>query len=67
MGENQGSNSAIGTVGSKEIAKAPATKKKIVSKRGIGFAAAKGSWIENCGEKKIVGHTEDGEGVSLRI
>ena len=38
-----------------------------MSKRGIGCVAAKGSSVENYGEKKIVGHADDGESVSMRI
>ncbi len=38
-----------------------------MSKRGIGFVAANGSGIKNDEDKKIIGHTEDGEGVSQRI
>ncbi len=37
-----------------------------MSERGVGLVAANGSGIEHYGEKKIAGHTEDGEGVSLR-
>jgi hypothetical protein len=37
-----------------------------MSRRGIGHIAANGSSITNCGEKKIVGSTGDGEGVTLR-
>ncbi len=52
-------------MGPKGIAKAFETKGTIASWRGIGFAAANRSGIKNYGEK-IIGHTEDGEGVSLR-
>ena len=58
---------AIDTVGPKEIAKAFEMKETIMSKRGIGFAAVNGSGATKHGEKKIIGHTEDGEGVGLRI
>jgi hypothetical protein len=58
---------AIDTVGPKEIARAFEMKETLMSKRGIGFIAANGSNIKNYGEKKIVGYTDDGEGVSLRI
>ena len=37
-----------------------------MSKKGIGCVAANGSGIKNDGEKKSIGCTEDGEGVSLR-
>ncbi len=42
-------------------------KDTIMRKRGIGFLVAGGNGIKNHGEKKIIGHTEDGEGESLRI
>ncbi len=58
---------AIDTVGLKEIAKMFEMKETSISKRGIEFGAANGSGVKNDGEKKIIGHTEDGEGVSLRI
>ncbi len=54
-------------MGPKEVAKAFKLKETIMSRRGIGFAAAHGSGIEDYGEKKIVGYTEDGGGISLRI
>ena len=38
-----------------------------MSKRGIGYVAANGSSIENYGEKKIVGYTDDGESLSMRV
>ncbi len=53
-------------MGPKEIAKAFEMKDAIVSGGGIGFAAASSSGINNYGEKSIVGHTDGGEGVSLR-
>ncbi len=56
-----------GAMGPKEPAKAFEMKDTIMSKRGIGFVAASGSGIKNYREKKIIGHTEDGRGVSLRI
>ncbi len=58
---------AIDTVGRKEIAKAFELKETVVSKRGIGFFAASGSEVKNYEEKRIVGYTEDGEGVHLWI
>jgi hypothetical protein len=42
-------------------------KETTMSKKGIGFVAANGSSIKNYGEKRVVGYTEDGEGVSLKI
>ncbi len=55
------------TVGSKELSKAFEMKETAMSKRGIGYVAANGSGIKNYGEEKIVGYTENGEGVSLRM
>ena len=57
---------AIDTVGPKEIGKAFEMKETEMSKKGIGYVAANGSSIENYGEKKIVGYTDDGESVSMR-
>ena len=58
---------AIDAVGPKEIAKAFEMKETEMSKRGVGSVAASGISIENYGEKKIVGYTDDGESVSMRI
>ncbi len=58
---------AIDAVGPQEIARPSETKEAEMSKRGIGYAAAKWSSIENYGEKKIVGYTDDGESVSVRV
>ncbi len=58
---------AIGTVGPRAIARAFETKETAVSRRDIGFVAARGSGIKDYGEKRVFGHTEDAEGVSLRI
>ena len=58
---------AIDTVGPKEIARAFEMKETEMSKRGIGYVAANGSSVENYGEKKIVGYTDDGESVSMRV
>ena len=38
-----------------------------MSRRGIGFVAANGSSIKSYGEKKIVGYTDNGEAVSMRV
>ncbi len=35
-------------------------------KRGVGYFAANGSSVTDYAEKRIVGHTDDGEGVSTR-
>ena len=58
---------AVDTVGPQEFAKTFEMKETAVSERGVGLVAANGSGIKNYGEKQIIGHTEDGEGVSLRI
>ena len=58
---------AVDTVGPKEIARAFEMKETEMSKRGIGYVAANGSSIKNYGEKKIVGYTDDGESVSMRV
>ena len=58
---------AIDTVGPKEMARAFEMKETEMSRRGIGFVAANESGIKNYGEKKIVGYTDDGESVSMRV
>ncbi len=50
---------AIDAVGPKEIAKALEIKETEMSKRGTGYVAARGSSIDNYGEKEIVGYTDD--------
>ncbi len=54
------------TAGPKDIAKALEMKETEMSERDIGYVAANGSSSENYGEKKIVGYTDDGDGVSTR-
>ena len=58
---------AIDTVGLKEIAKALTMKENVMSKKGLGYVAANGSKIRNFGEKRIVGYTEAGDGMSMKI
>ncbi len=53
-------------MGPRGVAKAFAMKETMISKKGIGFVAANGSAIKNYGEKRVVGYTEDGEGVSIK-
>ncbi len=68
MGERirvQIDSGAIDAVGPKEITKAFKMKETAMSRRGIGYVVANGSGVKNYGEKKIVGHAEDGEGFSL--
>jgi hypothetical protein len=38
-----------------------------MSRKGIGFVAANGSGIKNYGEKMIVGYTDDGGAVSMKV
>ncbi len=57
---------AIDAVGPKEIAKAFETEETEMSRRCKGYIAANGGSIENYGEKKIVGHADDGESASTR-
>ena len=58
---------AIDIVGPKDVAKAFEMKETAMSKKGIGYIAANGSGIKNFGEKKIVGYTESGESMSMKI
>ena len=58
---------AIDTVGPKDIAGAFKMRETEMSRRGIGFVAANGSGIKSYGEKKIVGYTDSGEAVSMRV
>ncbi len=51
---------SIDAVGPKEVAKAFEMKETEMSRRGIRHIAAKESRIKKYGEKKIVGHTDDG-------
>jgi hypothetical protein len=70
MGERvrvQIDSGAIDTVGPKEFARACEMKETEMSKRGIGHVAANGSSIKNYGEKNIVGYTDDGGSVSMRV
>ena len=58
---------AVDTVAPKEVAKAFSLRETAMSKNNIGFVAANGSKIDNYGERKVVGYTDDGEGVSMRM
>ena len=58
---------AIDTVGPKDIAGVFKMRETEMSRRGIGFVAANGSGIKSYGEKKIVGYTDNGEAVSMRV
>ncbi len=57
---------AIGTVGPKEIAKALKMKANAKSNKDLGYVAANGSKIKNYGERRIVGHAESGDRVSVK-
>ncbi len=68
MGQSSGPDRlATGAVGPKDIAKALDMKDTGMSRRGVGHVAANGTTIRNYGEKKIVGYTDDGGGVSLSM
>ena len=58
---------AIDTVAPKNVAAAFDIKETEASRRGMGFVAANGTKIKNYGEKQVVGYTDGGEGVSLRV
>ncbi len=58
---------AIDTVGPKKYARAFEMKETEMSERGVEYVAANGSSVKNYGEKKIVGYTDDGESVSMRV
>ncbi len=58
---------AVDMVGPKRVAKAFKTKQTVMTKKGIVYFAANGSSIKNDGEKRIVGHAESGEGLSMSI
>jgi hypothetical protein len=58
---------AIDTVGPKDIAGAFKMKETEMSRKRIGFVAANGSGIKNYGVKLIVGYTDDGGAVSMKV
>ena len=51
----------------KDTAPAFKTSPTEASAKGIGFVAANGTRIRNYGEKKVIGYTSEGEGVSMRM
>ncbi len=61
------SSGAIDTVGPKEVAKAFTMQENAMSKKVLWYVAANGSGIKNYGEKGIVGRTESGDGMSMKI
>jgi hypothetical protein len=58
---------AIDTVAPKNVAGAFSLMKTKMSEQGIGFVAANGSRIENYGEKQVVGYTDEGDAVGMRM
>ena len=58
---------AVDTVAPKHIAQAFKLRETAMSKNKVGFAAANGSKIENYGERKVSGYTDEGDGMSLRM
>ena len=58
---------AVDTVTPKCTASAFKLKPTEASRRGIGFVAANGTRIQNYGEKKVIGYTDGGEGVSMKM
>ena len=58
---------AIDTVAPKDVARGFSLRETPMSKNKVGFVAANGSKIENYGERTVVGYTDDGEGVSMRM
>ncbi len=62
----QTDSGAFDTVRPMEVAKAFGMKETMMSRRGIGHAAANGSSRKNYGEKKTAGLTDDGEELSMR-
>ena len=58
---------AVDTVVPRETARAFAVRPTEMSKRGIGFIAANGSKISNYGEKKVIGWTDEGMCMGMRM
>ena len=58
---------AIDTVAPKEVAAAFNLMETEASRKGMGFVAANGTKIKNYGEKRVIGYTDDGERVSLKM
>jgi hypothetical protein len=58
---------AIDTVAPPNIAEAFSVMKTRMSEAGVGFVAANGSKIENFGEKQVVGYTDEGDAVGMRM
>jgi hypothetical protein len=58
---------AIDTVAPLDIASAFSVMKTRMSEAGVGFVAANGSKIENFGERQVVGYTDEGDSVGMRM
>ena len=58
---------AIDTVAPKNVAQKFVLRETPASRRGIGFVAANGSKIQNYGERKVSGYTDDGAAISMRM
>jgi len=58
---------AIDTVAPKSVAKKFELKETPASRRGVGFVAANGSKIQNYGERKVIGYTDEGTPISMRM
>jgi predicted RNA-binding protein len=54
-------------VAPKKVARAFSLRETAMSKNRISFVAANGSKIDNYGERKVIGHTDEGEGVTMRM
>jgi hypothetical protein len=58
---------AVDSVAPPGIAAAFSTMRTKMSEAGIGFVAANGTKIENFGEKQVVGYTDEGDPVGMRM
>ena len=58
---------AIDTVAPRSVAKRFELKETSASRRGVGFVAANGSKIQNYGERKVTGYTDEGTPISMRM
>ena len=63
----QADSGAIDSVGPKSMAGAFKMRETEMSRKGIGFVAANGSGVKNYGEKMIVGYTDEGGAVSMKV
>ena len=58
---------AVDTVTPKDTAAGISMKPSEASQKGIGFVAASGTRIENYGEKRVIGYTDDWHGISMNM